>query len=109
MLCLLSPESAVPKDHPIRRIKALADEVLRELSPKFDAMYGTHWASVDPAGAFARGDDLDGALQREERAALPSERVRSKCSPSRSNAIDRSRLPATRATTAARSSQDAER
>jgi transposase len=41
MLCLLSPESAVPKDHPIRRIKALADEVLRELSPKFDAMYGT--------------------------------------------------------------------
>ena len=40
MLCLLSPESAVPKDHPIRRIKALADDVLRELSPLFDQMYG---------------------------------------------------------------------
>lgn len=41
MFCLVSPESAVPKDHPIRRIKALADEVLRDLSPLFDRMYGT--------------------------------------------------------------------
>jgi transposase len=41
MMCLLSPETAVPKDHPIRKIKVLADDVLRELSPLFDAMYGT--------------------------------------------------------------------
>lgn len=39
MLCLISPESRVPKDHPLRRIKALVDEALRGLSPLFDEMY----------------------------------------------------------------------
>src|ERR1051326_5128918 len=39
MLCLISPESRVPKDHPLRRIKPLVDEVLLELSPLFEEMY----------------------------------------------------------------------
>jgi len=39
MLCMVSPESVVPKDHPIRKIKKLADEALKELSPVFDRMY----------------------------------------------------------------------
>ena len=39
MLMLGSPESVVPKAHPIRRVKALADEVLADMSPTFDAMY----------------------------------------------------------------------
>ncbi len=39
MLMLMSPETRVPKDHPIRRIKKLADEALTKLSPTFDAMY----------------------------------------------------------------------
>src|SRR5882672_10395206 len=39
MVCLMSPESVVPAKHPIRRIKAMADQALRELSPTFDAMY----------------------------------------------------------------------
>ncbi|RME55587.1 MAG: IS5 family transposase [Caldilineae bacterium] len=39
MLCLMSPESVVPADHPLRRVKKIADEVLEELSPQFDAMY----------------------------------------------------------------------
>jgi len=39
MLCLISPESRVPKDHPLRRIKRLVDEVLRDLSPLFEEMY----------------------------------------------------------------------
>lgn len=39
MLCLISPEERVPRKHPLRGIKALADEVLRELSPQFEAMY----------------------------------------------------------------------
>jgi transposase len=39
MLMLVSPESRIPKDHPIRRIKKLADEALREMSPLFDQMY----------------------------------------------------------------------
>lgn len=39
MFCLISPESRVPKDHPLRRVKVLVDEVLRDLSPLFEEMY----------------------------------------------------------------------
>jgi transposase len=39
MRCLISPESRVPKDHPLRRVKGLVDEVLRDLSPLFEEMY----------------------------------------------------------------------
>jgi transposase len=41
MLVLMSPETMVPTDHPIRAIKKLADEVLARLSPTFDAMYAS--------------------------------------------------------------------
>jgi transposase len=41
MLMLGSPEQLVPKEHPIRRIKKMADEVLTSLSPALDAMYST--------------------------------------------------------------------
>ena len=33
---LVQPAQRVPKDHPIRRIKELADAELRRLSPVFD-------------------------------------------------------------------------
>ena len=39
MLVLMSPESLVPERHPARAIKRMADECLRELSPRFDEMY----------------------------------------------------------------------
>src|SRR5512138_2175866 len=39
MLTLVAPEQRVPKSHPLRRIKELADAALRSLSPTFDAMY----------------------------------------------------------------------
>jgi transposase len=39
MLCLMSPEKAVPKAHPIRAIKKLADDALRSLESTFEAMY----------------------------------------------------------------------
>jgi transposase len=39
MLMLASPEERIPQDHPIRRIKKLADAALREMSPLFDQMY----------------------------------------------------------------------
>lgn len=42
MFCLMSPETVVPPKHPLRRVKALADEALRSLSTDFDAMYSTH-------------------------------------------------------------------
>ncbi|TMB17609.1 MAG: IS5 family transposase [Deltaproteobacteria bacterium] len=39
MLTLLSPDRVVPEKDPLRRVKALADAALRELSPVFDEMY----------------------------------------------------------------------
>jgi transposase len=35
----LSPEERVRKDHPLRAIRAMVDEVLTQLSPRFDTMY----------------------------------------------------------------------
>lgn len=39
MLSLVTPDKRVPADHPLRRIKALADQALAGLSPTFDQMY----------------------------------------------------------------------
>ena len=39
MLSLVTPDQRVPKSHPLRRVKALADAALAALSPTFDAMY----------------------------------------------------------------------
>jgi transposase len=41
MLTTVSPESVVPSKHPIRQVKAMVDEILRDLSSTFDAMYST--------------------------------------------------------------------
>jgi transposase len=35
----LSPEARVRKDHPLRAIRAMVDEILTQLSPRFDSMY----------------------------------------------------------------------
>src|SRR5271156_320075 len=37
----LSPEARVRKDHPLRAIRAMVDEVLSEMSRQFDAMYAS--------------------------------------------------------------------
>ncbi len=39
MFSYLSPEQRVRKDHPLRAIRAMVDEVLRSLSPQFNRMY----------------------------------------------------------------------
>jgi transposase len=49
MLCLVSPESVVPADHPLRAIKCLVEFVLRDVSPVLDGMYAkTGRPSVPP-------------------------------------------------------------
>ena len=49
MLSSLSTEDLIPKDHPIRRIRKVIDEVLVELDGEFDAMYpGIGRPSVPP-------------------------------------------------------------
>lgn len=39
MFSYVSPERRIPADHPLRRIKAMADEILAGLTSTFDAMY----------------------------------------------------------------------
>jgi transposase len=39
MFSYLSPEKRVRKDHPLRAIRAMVDEILTQLSPQFDTMY----------------------------------------------------------------------
>ena len=49
MLAYVNLEERVPKDHPLRTIKAVADEALKRLSPEFDRMYSrVGRASVPP-------------------------------------------------------------
>ena len=49
MLAYVNLEERVPKDHPLRTIKAVADEALNRLSPEFDRMYSrVGRASVPP-------------------------------------------------------------
>jgi transposase len=39
MFSYLSPETRVRKEHPLRAIRVMVDEALRQMSPLFDAMY----------------------------------------------------------------------
>jgi transposase len=49
MFSYLSPESRVRTDHPLRSIRAMADQALREMSERFDAMYAkTGRPSIPP-------------------------------------------------------------
>ena len=49
MLAFVDLEERVPKDHPLRTIKAVADQALERLSPEFDRMYAkVGRASVPP-------------------------------------------------------------
>ena len=49
MLAYVNLEERVPKDHPLRTIKTVADEALARLSPEFDRMYSkVGRASVPP-------------------------------------------------------------
>ena len=55
MLCLVSPESMVPHDHPLRAVKKLADAALAELSPVFDEMYADSGRKSIPPERLLKG------------------------------------------------------
>lgn len=39
LLDIMDPEERVPRDHPLRRIKVVADAALARLPPELDRMY----------------------------------------------------------------------
>jgi transposase len=52
---LVQPAQRVPKEHPIRRIKELADAELKALSPVFDEMYSEHGRPSIPPERLLKG------------------------------------------------------
>src|ERR1700686_757863 len=73
----ISPEQRVPHDHPLRPLRVMTDEALRELQPRFNKLYAkTGRPSIAPEklsralllswqcdGRFPRGE----AVQRDAR------------------------------------------
>lgn len=56
MLALISLESCIPSNHPLRGIKAMADRELLKLSAVFNRMYAkVGRPSVAPEKIFRRG------------------------------------------------------
>ncbi len=46
----LSPESRIPKHHPLRPVREMVDTALSELSGQFEAVYADpSWRSIAPA------------------------------------------------------------
>ena len=70
MLMVLNLEQRVPRDHPVRRIKQLAETVLQGLSASFDRMYSATGQAVDSARAPAQSLAADGAVHGAQRAAV---------------------------------------
>lgn len=58
MFSYLSPEARVPATHPLRPIKAMADQVLATLSPTFDEMYSQMGRPSIPPERLLKGELL---------------------------------------------------
>ena len=74
----LSPEQRVPADHPLRTIRAMTDDALRRLSPRFDAIYATTGRpsiprplSAVPSGADAWPPNRDHAADGARPESAP--------------------------------------
>lgn len=53
MFSYVALEDRIPTDHPLRGIRRLADEVLREMSMEFDGLYSkVGWPSLPPERLF---------------------------------------------------------
>src|SRR5258705_13263488 len=53
MFSYVSPEKRVPADHPLRPIRKMVDEILKEMSPRFAKLYSEVWRpSIAPERLF---------------------------------------------------------
>ena len=69
MFSYVSAEQRVPTDHPLRAIRALVDDVLRDMSREFDGLYARVGPPVDSARAAAAGAVAADLLLDSQRAA----------------------------------------
>ena len=74
MLRYFSPESRVPADHPLRRVKRLADRAMGAIPGELDALYASVGRPSIPPGAIAHRavfGSLGPAVLREARLQHP--------------------------------------
>jgi len=62
----ISPERRVRKDHPLRPIRAMVDEIVKQLSPQFDKMYAKVGRPSIPPEQLLRAQLLRERLLMEE-------------------------------------------
>src|SRR5579883_1245115 len=72
----ISPEQRVRKDHPLRPIRSMVDEILKQLSPQFNKMYAKVGRPSIPPEQLLRAQ----LLQRSEERRVGKE-CRSRWSP----------------------------
>ena len=70
MFSYISAERRVPKDHPLRAIRAMADTALKALDQRFAGMYASAGAPVDCAGAAAPRAVAVSLVHRAQRTAV---------------------------------------
>lgn len=68
-IAYVSPETSVPAGHPIRQIRRVADQALRDLTKDFDAMYSKAGRPSIPPEALLKGSLLMALY------SIPSERL----------------------------------
>jgi hypothetical protein len=54
MFSYISPEKRVPADHPLRPIRKIVDEILKEMSPKFQKLYRGWTMNFHPRGSHSK-------------------------------------------------------
>jgi transposase len=58
MFSYVSAGERVPHDHPLRAIRAFVDEILREMTREFDALYAQHGRpSISPERLLRAGTE----------------------------------------------------
>ena len=58
MFSYVSAEERVPQDHPLRQVRAFVDDILRDMSREFDALYARHGRPSIPPERLLRAQLL---------------------------------------------------
>ena len=66
----ISPEQRVRKDHPLRPIRTMVDEILKQLSPQFHKMYAKVGRPSIPPEQLLRAQLFADVVFGAQRAAL---------------------------------------
>ena len=63
MFSYVSPEQRIPKDHPLRAIRALVNEVLEDMSAQFDQLYAKTGRPSIPPKRLLRAQLLQSSIR----------------------------------------------